>query len=71
MEASKFFGKAKKFLTTAEKFRTKFDVFWRRSSMLWPRFDANASLHVKTGKMLNLSLFGHELPDCDHVKGID
>ena len=63
--------KARKFLTKAEKFRAKFYVFRLKLVMPRPRRDVNACLQVKTGSMLYLSAFGHDLQNLDHVKLVD
>ncbi len=63
----KFFANARKFSTKAKKFSAKFDVFRLKHFMIAPGRDVNASLQVKTGPVHNLSAFGPDLQNRDHV----
>ena len=63
--------KAGKFLTKAGKFFGKFDVFRLKHFTLESERDMNACLQVKTASLHNLSAFGRELQNRNHVKLFD
>ena len=66
-KAGKFFANARKFLTKAKKFSEKFDVFSLRPVTFQSERDVNASLQVMTGSTHDVSAFGLELQNRDHV----
>ena len=58
-------------MTKAGKFFGKFDMIRLKHFMLESERDMNACLQVKTTSMHNLSAFGRELQNRNHVKLFD